>query len=152
MRGTYTASYLIAGLADIKTLMYITAPAAKVVEILSASVTNSSNETNEQNLCTLQTVTTLGTPTATSVIPAKHEQGDQAAGSLVFGNVTASEPTYTANTEVGREGYSTLAGWFFEPSPEERPVIAPGATMGLRHITDPTAYDAVVKITFREIG
>lgn len=132
--------------------MYITAPSQKVVEILSASVTNTSNETNEQLLCTFQRVGTLGTPTGTSVTSAKHEAGDQSAGSTVVANVTASEPTYTANTEVGREGFSSLGGYYFDPVPEERPIIEGAGTIGLRMISTPTAFDALVRITYREIG
>ncbi len=152
MRGVYTASIAISGLNAAKTLMYITAPATKVVEILSAAISNSSNETNEQLLATFQTVNVLGTPTGTATTPAKHETGDQAAGSTVVGNVTASEPSYVANTEVGREGFSSLGGYFFDPTPEERPIIVAAGTLGLRMISTPAAFDAMVRITFREIG
>lgn len=152
MRGVYTASYRISGLAAAKTLMYLTAPASAVVEILSASVTNEANETNEQILCTFQKIGTLGTPTATTVTPAKHEDGDQAAGSTVKANVTASEPTYTADTEIAREGTSSLGGWFYTPVPEERKYVPPSGSIGLRVINAPTSFDAVVRLTFREIG
>lgn len=152
MRGVYTTSIKIAGLAAAKTLAYLTAPATAAVEILSASVTNASNESNEQIEITLQYITTLGTPTGTTLTFAKHEPGDQAATVAGKGNVTAAEPTYTADTEIGREGSSSLCGWFFDPLPEERPIIAPSGNLGLRLITTPTAFDALVKITFREIG
>lgn len=152
MRGVYTGVVKISGLAAAKTLLYITAPANKVVEILSASVTNASNETNEQIECCLQHVTTLGSPTATTLTPSKHELGDQAAASTVKGNVTASEPTYTSNTEIGYEGSSSLGGWFFDPTPEEHPFIPGQGTMGLRLLSTPTAFDAVVRITFREVA
>ena len=153
MRGVYEATIRISALSAVKTLLYITAPAARAVEILSAAVTNESNVTNQQLECTLQTVTTLGTPTGTALTPTKMEQGDQASGSTCVGNVTASEPTYTANTEVGREGWASLAGYRFQPLPEERPTIAPSATMGLRLInTTPTAFDCDVRVVYREIG
>jgi hypothetical protein len=152
MRGVYTATYRITGLSAARTLMYLKAPADKVLEILSASVTNEGNETNEQLLCTLQRITTEGTPTATAVTPARHEPGDQAAGATVKANVTASEPTYTADTEIGREGFSSLGGWYFDPTPEERPIIPGQGLMGLRLISTPAAFDGVAKITWREIG
>jgi hypothetical protein len=152
MRGVYTAQVSISALAAAKTLMYVTAPADKVVEILSAEVSNKSNETNEQLECTFQRVTTLGTPTATTLTPSKHENGDQAAGSTVKGDVTASEPTYGTNTEIGRAGFASLAGWRFDPVPEERPIIPGQGTLGLRMLSTPTAFDAVVRITFREVG
>lgn len=154
MRGVYTATHKLSGLATAKTLMYLTAPSNKVVEILSVSVTNESNETNEQLQICLQRVTTLGTPTATTITPAKHEAGDQAAGSTVKANVTASEPTYTDNSgdEIFREGCSSLAGWFYDPVPEERPIVAGGASVGLRNINSNTAFDAMIRMTFRELG
>lgn len=153
MRGVYVANVQISALVAAKTLMYITAPSSAVVEILSASVTNETNETNEQLNCCLQTVNTLGTPTATTLTPSKTEAGSSSATSTVKGNVTASEPTYVSNTQIGILGFSSLAGWFYNPLPEERPVIAPSATWGLRLLTATnTAVDAVVSITFREIG
>jgi len=159
MRGVYTAAFRISGLSAAKTLMYLTAPSNKVVELLSASVTNETNETNEQLLCGFQRVSSLGTPTATSITPKPHENGDQAAGSTLKANVTASEPTYPAVGQdadipgaFGLEGFASLGGWFFDPTPEERPIIAGGDTWGLRMVSTPTSFDAVIKLTFREIG
>lgn len=152
MRGVYTATVQIAGIAAAKTLIYVTAPADKVVEIIGASITDESNETNEQLAACLQRVTTLGTPTATTLTPSKHEKGDQAAGSTVKGNVTASEPTYGANTELGYEGAPTLGGWRYSPLPEERPIIQGQETVGLRLISTPTAFDCRATVVFREIG
>lgn len=152
MRGVYTASIKISSLNSARTLMYLTAPAAKVVEILSAFVTNASEETNEQLEATFQRISALGTPTGTSLTPAKHELGDQASASTVVGNITASEPTYGANTTVGYDGFSSLAGYAFTPTPEERPVINAGDSWGLRMLSTPTSFDAIVRVTYREIG
>jgi hypothetical protein len=139
--------------------MYLTAPTNKVVEILSASLTNESAETNEQMLCGFQRVTTLGTPTATTVTPKPHENGDQASSSTVKANVTASEPTYPAIGQgadipgaFGLEGFSSLGGWFFDPVPEERPNVAGGDTWGLRLVNNVTAADLVLRLTYRELG
>jgi hypothetical protein len=154
MRGVYEASVKITGLVAAKTLIYITAPSGKCVEILSAEVTNATNETNEQLECTVHKISSLGTPTATTLTPSKLEQGDQAAGSTVKGDVTASEPTYSSspNIEVGRGGFASLAGWRFQPVPEERPVIASTDSWGLRMLSTPTSFDAVCVLRFREIG
>jgi hypothetical protein len=137
-----------------QTLLYITVPANKVVEVLSIDITNSSNETNEQCEATLHLVSSLGTPTAATITPSKLEQGDQAASSLVKGPVTASEPTYTSspNIEVGRKGFASLAGYQFAPVPEERPQLAGGASWGLRLLNSPSSVDLVVDFRFREIG
>lgn len=73
MKGVYVAQCKISSLSAAKTLMYITAPAALCVEILGASVTNASNETNEQVEVCLQRISSLGTPTGTSLTPSKTE-------------------------------------------------------------------------------
>jgi hypothetical protein len=152
MRGVYTAKVKVVGLNAAKTLIYLTAPADKVLEIISAAVTNASNETNEQLECCLQRIGTLGTPTATTLTPSKAEPGDQASGSTAKGNVTAGEPTYTADTEWGYEGAPSLGGWRYDPVPEEREVINGGGSVGLRVLAAPLAFDAVASITYREIG
>lgn len=152
MRGVYTATATISGLNASKTLMYLTAPSGKPIQILSAHIGNSSNETNEQLLATFKRVSSLGTPTATTITPAKHELGDQAAGATVKANVTASEPTYSANSEFGRRAFASLNGYDFQPTPEEQPLIQGGETVGLVMESAPTSFDAVVAVTFREIG
>jgi hypothetical protein len=47
---------------------------------------------------------------------------------------------------------SRLAGYYYDPLPEERPIIAPGATVGLRLTTAPTSFNATARIVWREIG
>jgi hypothetical protein len=159
MRGVYTIAYRIASVTTAKTLAYITAASGKPVEILSASVTNENNESNEQLLCAIQRVTTPGTPTATTVTPRKHEQGDQAAAMTVKANVTANEPTYGSIAQgadpvdaFGMEGAPSLNGWVFSPIPEERVLIASGDTYGLRLVNNIASADLVVRITVRELG
>ena len=152
MRGVFTATVAISGLDASKTLIYITAPANKPVKILGAHIGNSSVETNEQLLATFKRVSSLGTPTGTSLTPTKHELGDQAAASTVVGNVTASEPTYSSNSEFGRQAFASLNGYHFQPTPEEQPIIQGGETVGLVLESTPTTFDAVVTVTFQEIG
>lgn len=153
MRGVYNAQVQVTGVTTGKTLIYVTAPATAAVEILSANVTAiGSNVTNQNMECTLQRVGTLGTPTGTSLTASKSENGDQAAGSTVVGNVTASEPTYTNNTQVGKEGAASLGGWRYQPVPEERMVIPPSGTVGLRLLTTLTSTDLNAQLQFREIG
>jgi len=152
MRGVFTATITISGLNSGRTLMYLTAPSDKVFKILSAHIGNSSNETNEQCLACFKRVSSLGTPTASNVTPAKHEAGDQASGGTVKGNVTASEPTYSSNTEFGRQAFASLNGYHFQPTPEEQPTVKGGETVGLVLENSPTAFDAVVTVTYQEIG
>ena len=152
MRGVYHANIKISGVTTAKTLMYLTTPADKVVEVLSATVTNASNETNEQAEVQMQHITTLGTPTATALTPAKSEQGDQAAASTVKYNVTASEPTYDANGTVFQEGDASLNGWYHQPIPEERVIVSGQKSIGIKTLNTLTSLDLVVRLSFREIG
>ena len=154
MRGVYEATINISALATNQTLIYITAPANKVVEILSAEVTNCTNEPNEQAEVTLSKISSLGSPTATTITPTRAEQGDQAASSTVKGNVTGSEPTYASAPaiEVGRKGFATLAGYQYAPVPEERLIIAGGDSWGLKLVTTITAISADCVLRFRELG
>jgi hypothetical protein len=150
MRGVYTAALKIATLNSSKTLAYITAPATKAVEIIACTVTNESNANNQQMEIAIANISSLGTPTATSVTPTPHESGDQAAASTVKMNVTASEPTY--GSTISQEGAASLVGYRHEPAPEERIIVTPATSVGIRMITTPTAFDCDVRLTFREIG
>ena len=159
MRGVYRANYRISGVTTAKTLLYITVPSTIVVDLLSGSVTNESSETNEQILCVLQRVTTLGTPTATTITPTKSEKGDQSAASTVKANVTASEPTYGAIAQGagivdvdGCVGVPSLSGWFYSPTPEERQTIAPGDTWGIRLVNTIASADLCIQLNFQERG
>ena len=96
----------------------------------------------------------VGTPTATTVVPAKHEAGDQAAASVVKANVTAAEPTYAAVNvdEYGNQGLPSLSGYHFEPVLEARPLLAVNTDYGLRLMVAVTSFDADIEVTFREVG
>lgn len=151
MRGVYTASIKGSGVNSARTLVYVTAPATAAIEIIRAWATNGSNETNEQIECVLQRVAS-GAPTATTITPAKHENGDQASAATSKGNVTAADFAYTANTEIGYMGVPSLPGYYYDPLPEERPIIPPSGTIGLRLLSTPAALDLICGITYREIG
>ena len=151
----YDAEIKIAALAAAKTVLYITVPANKLVTLVSSGITDASNVTNQQLEATWQKVTTLGTPTGTTLTPAKHDLGDSVAGSTVVGNVTASEPTYTANTDLGHDAAPMLSGWYFPMNPlpvASLPVFTGGDTWGLRMLSTPTAFDAIIRVTFGEQG
>lgn len=152
MRGVYRANIKISALAAAKTLIYLTAAAGKVVEILSVFVTNSSNATNQQLEAQFAKITALGTPTATAITPTPTEQGDQAATTVVKGNVTASEPTYSSTVTFGYQGFATVGGYQYAPVPEERNYITNGDSWGLRMLSTPAAFDCEIEVSFREIG
>ncbi len=153
IRGTYTATIKISALAAAKTLIYITAPSNRLVEVLDTHIGPDSNTTNQELEATWQRISTLGTPTGTTITPAPQEKGDQAAASTVVGNITASEPTYAANTDIGHKGFSSLGGLDLTPIPEARgPYIQGSDTWGLRMISAPTSMDTQVTVVFREMG
>ena len=154
MARTYTASIkTTSALTNASTLLYITAPADMVVEIISARVVAPDNDTNEQLDLGLNAITSLGTPNATTVTPGNHEVGDAASTVTSKGEVTASEPTYSSTRVIGRgDGASSLGGWHHRPDRDERIVLSPSESWGLRLFTAITAKSLACEITYREIG
>lgn len=153
-RRVYTAQVAITNMTAAQTLMHLTASANQILEILSAHVTNSSNTTNDQELVYFKRITSFdGSEASTALTPSEHDEGDPASTATVKGDVTAGEPTYTANTEMGRMGFPTLAGYHWEPTVEERIVIGPGDKAGLYWSTTPAAgLNVEVNVTYAEMG
>lgn len=150
----YTASLETASLATARSLMLLENPADTALLIMNASAVAPDDDTNEQLDITFQRITTFGTPTGTAVIPALNSPGDAASGVTVTADITASEPTYTVNTEVGHEGGPSVGnGWRYDPLVLERMMeVSPNTDIGLRLLTATTARTLVVRITFMEIG
>lgn len=152
MRGVYTATYDITGLSTAKTVVLIQAPATAVVEILSVSFSQKSSTTSDEFDVGLFLVSTYGSPTGTSLTPAKHENGDQASGCTVLVNLTV-EPTSYQTVAIDKQGINSLAGYRYDPIPEERPVVPPSGAIGLKLGKNPSvAIDTVVQVVYREIG
>lgn len=152
MRGVYTANIVISSLSTAKTLMLIQAPSTAVLEILSVNVSNATADSADQLQVGLFRVTTYGSPSGTSVTPEKHENLDSSSAATVNGNLTVEPSAYSTNP-YDRQGVSNIGGYFYTPTPEERPVVAPSGAIGLRLLTSPSsAFDAVAQIVYREIG
>jgi hypothetical protein len=155
MRGVYRASGTISGVTTAKTLLYITTPATAVIEILSASITDQDEDTSEQIYAELNRIATLGTPTATTITPKPTEEGDAASACTAKLNVTASEPTYDASGDSIKSGGNNKlgGGWEYTPLPEERNIIKPSDTVGLRLIDAiANSTDLTAEIIYREMG
>ena len=151
MRGVYTAEHDVAVTGDI-TLMYVQSPSDMVLEILGASITNQDVDTSEQLHCGLYRVDTVGTPSGTSITPQKHENGD-VASTVTAWAALSEEPTTYDTLAFDQQGFNNLAGYRYDPIPEERPVISPGGAVGLRLLTAPSASHTLnMQIIFREIG
>jgi hypothetical protein len=151
MRGVYTASIDISSFASAKTLMLIRTPSTAVIELLNVHVTNLDVEVSEQLSIGLFRVSTIGSPTGTAITPEKHETGDAASAATVTGNLTV-EPTSYATVPIDKQGTNNLAGYHYDPIPEERPIIPPSSGIGVRMLVAPTAFNCSIKVTFREIG
>lgn len=151
MRGVYTASIDISALSANKTVLLIQAASSCVIEIISASITNLDTETSEMLSVGLFHVTTLGSPTGTSVTPEKHEKLDATSVATCTGNLTA-EPTLYSSNPVDKKGVSNLSGYYYDPIPEERPIVPPSGAMGLRILVAPASFNCCASIVFREIG
>ena len=158
MRGVYTAKIEIAALNPTAGdgLLTLEAPADMCVEILSASVTSMDNDTAEQLEASFTKIATKGPLAGSAITPEKHETGDAASTVTALGAGNAgmsTEPTAWAGEPYDQQGFNNLAGYRYDPIPEERPIISPSGLAGLRLLAVPsTAFKATAQIVFREIG
>jgi hypothetical protein len=153
--GVYRAGGSIAAVTTAKTLIYLTTPATAIIEIIRASITCENEDTSEQIVAELNRITTLLTPTATSITPKPTAEGMAAAATTAFLNVTAGESTYdtTGTAEIAKHGANKLAGWEYVPLLEERPIIKPSDNVGLRLLDDiANSCTLSAEIIFRELG
>lgn len=152
MRGVYTAEIEISSLSAAKTVVLLECPSDSVLEILACSITNMDTDTNEQLEAGLFTVTTKGSPAGTSITPEKHEASDAASAATATGDLSA-EPTAYNTKAIDRQGFSNLAGYRYDPLPEERPTVAPSGLVGLKLLANPSSgFKAACQIVYREIG
>jgi len=154
MQGVYKLTNTVASVLAAKTLAYITTHATKPIEIYRVSITAQNEDTAEQIFAEFNRISSLGTPTATTVTPKPTEESSSAYGGVAKTNVTASEPTYDAITEaIAIGGCNKLGGWEYVPLPEERPIVAANDNVGIRLIDALSATtNLTVEIVFREIG
>lgn len=154
MRGVYKLTVDVAAVTTKKTLLWLTAPAAAVVEILSARITFRDEDSSEQIEAELNRIATVGSAAGTSITPKKLEESDGASGSTCYSNLTVEPTTYDAVADsIAHGGANKLAGWEYLPLPEERPIIKPSDNVGLRLLADiANSTGLTAEITFREIG
>lgn len=153
MSRVYTASIETVSATAAQTLLFLEVPTTVAVVIHSAEVVAPDDDTNEQLHVTLQRLAIVATPTGTSVTAARHATGDSASVCNVVGDVTAAEPTYDTDTEIGQSGASSLGGWRFEPVVAERPEVPPSDAIGLRILTARgTSKALTARITYEEVG
>lgn len=148
----YEVVYNCATVTAAQTLIYITAPSTKALKIVYASCGVSDVDTNEQTYACLQRITSVGSPTATSITPSKLSPGDVAASFTAAGDVTASEPSYTSDTQVGLEAFPMIAGFRYAPPPGFEMEVAPSASIGLRLLGAISSSSVPARIVVEEIG
>ena len=157
MRGVYTINVQSSGILGGRTLLWAEPPSDRVVEILSASITNLDNDTSEQCEAGIYRIKshTVGEVVDGTTYFEKHELGDPACSIMASGTVNgaAGEPVYSG-APIDRRGFNILAGYYYDPIPEERPVLSPGVGVGIRLLagagTTATTYDT--QLVIREIG
>ena len=152
MRGVYTAEIEISSFATAITGILLECPADSVLEIISASITNMDTDSNEQLEAGIIMVTTKGAPAGTAMTPEPHETGDAASGVTALGELT-TEPTTYNTVMIDRQGFSNLAGYRYDPLPEEKPIDSPSGLLGLKLLSAPSAgFKAACMIVYRELG
>jgi len=168
MKLTYSALYRISTVNSARTLLLVT-PSQYPLEMLSASITKESSEASQTLLAGWRKVTSLGTPTGTTITPQLHDGASLPTGVAALqgafkANITASEPTYGAAAQdadvvglIGAEGFSTGIGWYFNPRTgvdrdRESLIMKVGDTWGLYLFTTPSAPTSlVIRATFAPV-
>jgi len=155
MRGVYTVRQQIASLSTAKTVLLGTVPSSCVVEILEAYLTNANQSTLEQLDIGLFLVTTLGTPTGTTISAGNVQKTEGGSPNTVvtwLGDLTGEPTAYDANP-LHVEGVINVGGYRYEPVPEARRWIGVSKSFGLRILVNPVnSFKAECVITYREVG
>jgi len=155
MRGVYTATVVNFAYTASKTILYMDCPATAAIEILRVTVTNVSNETNEQQEVQLAHVNAKGTPADSSVVVIGRAEQSDAASLLVdatnlLGNLT-TEPTSYFDPVV-KQGFASLTGFLWEPTPETRIVVGPSKAFGVKMLQSAASFNLDVEVTWREFA
>jgi hypothetical protein len=165
MRGVFTLEYTILTVLDNpavepKTLMFVgrsvTAPFVSF-EILGADVTNCDQAVNEQleiKIARTQSFNAANLAGSTPLSVCRSEDGDSDCGALLttkLGNCSADTSTY--EYPIDHQGVPSLAGYHYQPLPEERHILSQGDGLGIILVKAPTAqFKCVVQLRLRAIG
>jgi len=152
MRGVYSATYvssqdntaLLGGLENRNT--------AGVIELLSCSVVDRDSESNQMGQLSISRITVAGTTPVDQVGVGLEVLSTTATGFVV--SSWSGAPT-VASMPLYSSGFSTLAGWYYDPIPETRIILPASGDVALNLImTDEQAedHDLVISWTWREIG
>lgn len=150
----YTGVFEGVAVTVIQDLFELTVPATVAVILHRVRITNDAGETSEQLPVRLRrgVGATSGSGGSTPT-PAKHVTGDAASGCTLEANNTTVMSAGTITT-VGRAGENIVGSFYrYEPTPEERIVLAPSERLVVHLPTAPGASLTLSgEITFEEIG
>jgi hypothetical protein len=150
MAGVYVVNRLAVATSTAISIIQVKAGAANPLEILRASVWQSSSTTNAY--ARIQLLRKSAAATVSSVTPLLFNPGFPAAGAV--GGTAATGITASAEGTDGdiliEENFSILSGWLYSPVPEERPYVAAGGIIALKFPAAPTSATYSAQIIFRE--
>ena len=157
MRGVYTLSVdTQTGILDDRTILYAYGPSNMCVEILSARITQLNVDTAEQLGAGVYKISTItGATSDDSGNIRKHEDGDPLCSVICSGTVSAvGTQVVETGTPIDAQGFNNLAGYYYDPIPEERVVLSPGQGVALKLSIAPAsnATRFIGEMNIREIG
>lgn len=149
----YTASFEGVAVTAIQDLFELVAPADAIVVLHSAFIGQSSDAADaEAEMLQVSISRFTGTSGSGGTSPTvnPHQIGDSAFGGTVEANNTTQGLTTTV---VKSETFNVQAGWYYQPTPEERLVLSPSGKLVIELPTAPAdSLTMSGSITFEEIG
>lgn len=160
MRGIHRCEILIAasgtGSANV-TMVYVTAPATMILEIINVRLAAKLSATNQQMAFAWDRITTLGAPSGgTSILtgsgPAEVGGASPAAAAFTGKYNPSSEPTTYAGLRLAAASVPSIAGYDLRDT-EERIIVPPSGSIGLLLLTGTYASISLYgSLDIKEIG
>lgn len=151
MRGVYSIKFS-GVITAAKTLLQVKAGASSALEILRASITNTTIDASDTGSAELLRKSVAAT--VSSQTPLLWDPSDQAAKAV--GGTAATGDTATAEGTDGDilvdEGFNVLNGYLWLPTPFEWIVVPQGGIFALKSGTALTSVTLKAVLVFREIG
>ena len=149
----YTASFGGVAVTAIQDLIELNAPSDSVVVIHSAFIGQSSDAgDSEAEMLRVQISRSTGTSGSggTTLTARPHNVGDAAFGGTAEANNTTQA---TTTVTIHEETFNAQSGWYYQPTPEERVALSPGARVVIELPAAPAdSLTMSGSITFEEIG
>ncbi len=133
-----------------KTLIQIAAASGNPIEILRATITQSTGDASEQARALLRRKSAAATVTSfTPILVDPDSIAAKAVGGTALTGTNASGEG-TPTDIIVDEGFNILSGFIWVPTPEERCKVDGGGFIGLELASTITAVDISAQIFFRE--